>query len=106
MKVSVYTMNRLESAVRWAVRWRNVGFSPSEHILYEDRMPVMFRTRAEARAYIDQKFGYIRTRKDLRTWPHCWRIPQPIRAKVVPDGSLFLKAKKDRSQALIGAGRK
>jgi hypothetical protein len=74
---------KLESAIRWGVRWRNTGVSPAEHIMYENRLPVLFRTRSEARAWIDQTFGYIRKRKDLRSYPFCWRIPQPIRVKVV-----------------------
>ena len=74
---------KLESGIRWGVRWRNTGFSPAEHIMYENRLPVLFRTRAEARAWIDKKYGYIRGRKDLHDWPHGWSIPQPIRVKVV-----------------------
>ena len=73
----------LESDVRWAIRWRSVGFTPTEHIVYENRMPVLFRTRAEARVWIDKEYGHIRGRKDLRDWPFGWRIPRPIRVKVV-----------------------
>ena len=73
----------LESAIRWGVRWRKTGIIPSEYIVYENSLPVLFRTRAEARAWIDKRYGYIRRRKDLRNWPHSWRIPQPIRVKVV-----------------------
>jgi hypothetical protein len=72
----------LESALRWGVRWRQVGPRPIEHLMYEDRLPVIFRTRAEARSWIDRKYGYIRERKDLKSAPHFWRMPSPIRVKV------------------------
>lgn len=45
-------------------------------------LPVMFRTRREARAYIDETLGYIRERPDLRAQPHGWKIPIPVRVKV------------------------
>jgi hypothetical protein len=77
-------MNRgLVSELRWSVRWRQVGPHAYEHIMYEDLMPVLFRTRAEARAWIEKHYGYIRRRKDLRDKPHCWRMPAPIRVKLV-----------------------
>jgi len=76
----------LESAVRWGLKWHTVGFDPHDHMMYEDRMPVLFRTRAEARQWVEKKYGYIRNRKDLRGWPHGWRIPQPIRVKIVEVG--------------------
>lgn len=53
--------------VRWAAKWRS---RDSEHICFEDRLPVLFRTRAEARAWIEQRYGYIRTRPDLQAAPH------------------------------------
>ena len=28
--------------------------------------------------WIDEKYGYIRTRKDLCSAPHHWRIPTPV----------------------------
>lgn len=75
--------NGLVSAARWSVRWHQAGAHPDEHIVYENCMPVMFRTRAEARSWIEKKFGYIRQREDLRSFPYQWRIPTPIRVQVV-----------------------
>ena len=73
----------LESAVRWGVK-SGVGCN---HLVYEDRMPVLFRTRAEAREWIKARYGYIRKRKDLRwTRIYPWRMPTPIRVKVVEIG--------------------
>ena len=81
-----------QSAVRWSVRWRSVGHDATEHIIYENRLPVLFCTRVEARAWIDQTFGYIRNRKDLRSAPFGWRMPQPIRVKVIEVGQVVLEA--------------
>lgn len=39
----------------------------------------LFETRREAREHIDQEFGYIRHRADLRGPPHNWRMPQVVR---------------------------
>lgn len=42
----------------------------------------VFRTRAEARKHIEEKFGYMRDRLDLKQAPHGWRMPIPVRIKV------------------------
>ena len=44
--------------------------------------PLLFRTRREARAYRNERWGYIRTRKDLRTEPHGWLLPKVVRVSV------------------------
>ena len=38
--------------------------------------PKLFRTRAKARKWRDEIFGYIRNRPDLKAEPHGWRLPQ------------------------------
>jgi hypothetical protein len=53
-----------------------------EHLLYENLLPALFKTRREARAFIEKKYGYIRHRPDLRREPHGWRMPQPVRVTV------------------------
>ncbi len=52
------------------------------HLLFDNCLPVLFRTRAEARAYINEKYGYIRDREDLRRPPHSWRVPVAVRVRV------------------------
>lgn len=42
----------------------------------------LFRTRREARAYIERAYGYIRERRDLRGCPHHWRLPMAVRVTV------------------------
>jgi hypothetical protein len=53
------------------------------HLIYENRLPVLFRTRREAREYANKRFGYIKTRPDLRREPFCDRMPKPVRVRVV-----------------------
>lgn len=52
------------------------------HLIYDNCLPVLFRTRREARQYAERRFGYIKTRPDLRREPHCCRMPKPVRLKV------------------------
>jgi hypothetical protein len=73
----------LDSVTRWGVRWRQVGPNASEHIMYENRVPVIFYTRREAREWVNKRYGYIRGRKDLFSAPHFLRMPAPIRVKLV-----------------------
>jgi hypothetical protein len=42
-----------------------------------------FRTRRACRDWIEQEYGYIRTRPDLRREPHCWRVPRAVKVKVI-----------------------
>ena len=41
-----------------------------------------FETRAEARAFIKEHYGYIAKRRDLRTEPHGWKMPRPVRIEI------------------------
>ena len=51
----------------------------SEHLEFRDCRPIIFQTRKEAREYAEKKYGYIKTRKDVREFPHFWRMPIPVR---------------------------
>jgi hypothetical protein len=71
----------------WAVKWRSKNLLDGERewlILreWQTYTPVLFNTRADCRAWINKQYGYIKTRKDLRTEPHGWRVPQPVRVEV------------------------
>jgi hypothetical protein len=87
-------MPLIRSDVRWALRWRSKNRRDGlvEHIVYgKDCLPVLFATREAARRYRDERFGYIRHRADLRGEPHGWRLPVPVRVRVVevsPDGGV------------------
>jgi hypothetical protein len=69
----------MDSIVRWGGLWKDRF---SEHLLFEDRLPVLFRTRREARTWIEKKYGYIRKRKDLRVAPHYWRLPTAVKVTI------------------------
>lgn len=67
---------------RWAVKWNAAyhcdGLFSSEF----GSRPLLFSTRAKALKYINEKWGYIRERKDLRQPPHNWRMPKAVRVEV------------------------
>lgn len=67
----------------WGVWWRS---KEVEHFLRENRIPVLFKTRQEARMWATKKYGYIKNRKDLRDEPHRWRLPRPVRVNVLLRG--------------------
>lgn len=60
---------------RWGVKW-HVG------IMWENCFPLLFLTRQKAREYIEARYGYIKTREDLRRPPYNWRLPQAVKVKV------------------------
>lgn len=69
----------------WGVLWHSQNRLDGEslHLMYEEGIPVLFRTRRQARKWIVENYGYIRERSDLRREPHGWRIPRPVRVRVV-----------------------
>jgi hypothetical protein len=73
----------MREPTRWALLWQERGEEAHQHIIFEDLMPALFLTRKAAREFADRKYGYIKTRKDLRRPPHEWRMPKPVRVKVV-----------------------
>ena len=42
----------------------------------------LFRTRREAREYIEERMGYLRTREDLKAAPFHWRMPRAVKVIV------------------------
>jgi hypothetical protein len=70
----------------WGVLWRskNKLDGKQEVIMYNNGsgIPYLFTTRHEARLFIEQ-FSYIRDRPDLRREPHGWRMPKPVRVKIM-----------------------
>ena len=70
---------------RWGVEWyskcRLDGVTC--HLMWQSPcQPAIFRTRKEAREWIQKRYGYIKTRMDLRQEPHGWRLPRPVRVRV------------------------
>ncbi len=71
----------------WALVWRtnkNHDEHPPEFI-WNAGLPVLFITRKSAREYVDSRYGYIRHREDLRNAPHGWRLPMPVRVRIVAE---------------------
>lgn len=78
-------MSAHESGVLWAGLFVSVNRMDgrNEHLLHENLLPVLRHSRCEMRAYIRERYGYIRRRPDLRGEPHGWRVPRAIKVKVV-----------------------
>ena len=76
----------------WGVLWRDRGcprcdhiHTAGDHLIWDTSDDYrLFRTRREARAYIEKAYGYIRERSDLRGCPHHWRLPVAGRVTVEP----------------------
>ncbi len=65
----------------WGIWWwtnRSLGKNRN-HIIWKNARPLLFDTRKEAKEHIDKWYGYIKTRKDLRVYPHWWRLPKPVK---------------------------
>lgn len=69
--------------LRWAIVWNSRSTSgPERYFIWNDICPRLFRTRRDAREFISEHYNYIKTRRDLRIKPHCWRLPKPVRVEV------------------------
>lgn len=68
----------------WSVLWRseNKLDGETERLQGDCGELPLFATREECRAYIKDRYGYIRERPDLRKEPHGWKIPIPVRVAV------------------------
>jgi len=65
----------------YGVLWRskNQLDGESEHLMYEDGLPLLFVTKKKAMEWVRHNYGYIAKRKDLCAEPHGWRMPQAVR---------------------------
>lgn len=70
-----------ESVRCWGALFRSANPSRA-HLIFRGCTPELFRTKREAKLWIDEWYGYVRTRADLRKPPHSWRMPRPVRVKV------------------------
>ena len=77
-------MRKQRSIKRWGIEWysKNRLDGESRYIMWEHGKPLLFDTRDEARCYNNKKYGYIRTRRDLKEEPHGWRMPKVVRVIV------------------------
>ena len=82
-RVSRFTGGQTYKA--WAPKWksRNQLDGLTEYLATEAVTSLrLFRSRADCRAYIQEMYGYIKHRRDLRTEPHGWRVPKAVRVRV------------------------
>lgn len=75
----------MRKTIRWGAEWysRNRLEGVSRYLLWKGpNEPAIFATRSDARAWVAERYGYIRHRPDLREEPHGWRVPRAIRVVV------------------------
>lgn len=75
----------------WAGQWysKNKLDGVYKHLLCENCLPILFKTRRECRQFINDKYGYIKERKDLREEPHGWRLPRAVKVIIqILEGNL------------------
>ncbi|WP_299663915.1 hypothetical protein [uncultured Ruegeria sp.] len=63
---------------RWSVEW--FGRLQGEN----GDLP-LFKTRQECREFINERYGYIKSRPDLRRAPYSWRLPRPVRVVITAE---------------------
>lgn len=70
--------------LRWGVQWRSDCRLDGRrrYFLWDQRGPLLFHTRALARQYIRETYGYIAEREDLRREPYGWKMPAAVRVVV------------------------
>jgi len=76
------------SAVKWTLLWSDREYSMKivgKHFEFKNCLPKLFNSRREARHYSQEKYGYIKERKDLRSYPHFWRMPNVVKVCVTVD---------------------
>ena len=75
---------------QWAAMWHSEnGLDGVDEHLIRDPIGIikLFRSREEARDFIEKQYGYIRRRPDLKAEPHGWRIPRPVKLRVTMFGA-------------------
>jgi len=71
---------------RWAILWRSNNHLDGKVrriLAFENAEPKLFHTKKATQEYIKNRYGYIATRKDLRTEPYGWRMPIPIKVDII-----------------------
>ncbi len=69
---------------RWGLKWlaKSRLDGRTEHLIWKDGEPLVFKTRREARNHAANRFGYIKDRPDLHAEPHGWTFPQVVRVEI------------------------
>ena len=74
----------MSDQLEWGVEWHSKSEVDGERrfIMWAFGHPLAFFTRKAAKDWIDENYGYIKKRPDLKGEPHGWRLPQPIRIRI------------------------
>ena len=82
--------SRAASCSAWGVMWKSENRLDgiTRHLIFRNCVPALFVTRKDARQFIELHYAYIAVRKDLRTEPHGWRVPIPVRVTITPNEKL------------------
>jgi len=82
----------------WAAEWHSKNRLDGErrHIIYDNCLPALFRTRRECREFIKDTYGYIAERPDLQIEPHGWRVPHAIKVKIIANNHRSLRPERGR----------
>lgn len=64
------------------IRARNKLDGYTEHLMYENTKPVIFKTRREAQIFAKERFGYVKNRPDLKAEPHGWLPPKVLKVEL------------------------
>ena len=65
--------------VSWCVLWDS---RHEQHLMFDGPKPLAFKTKKQCKKFIDEKWGYIKNRPDLKTAPYYWRLPKPVRIRI------------------------
>lgn len=73
-----------DNFVRWALiaGYKNKLDGTINCFICEYCQPKLFSTRKDAREYANRKYGFIKTRKDLREEPHGWRFSRVVKVRI------------------------
>ena len=78
----------------WAIKWKSKNkldgvterllgtYYGSPSVEFSGCPALLFKTRQQARDFIKDRFGYIKSRPDLKSEPHGWTMPTPIKVEV------------------------
>jgi len=65
----------------WGLKWR----SKNKLSGLNEYVTGVYPTRSIARREREMRFGYIRTRPDLQSEPHGWKVPAVVRLKITTE---------------------
>ena len=68
----------------YALLWRSLNKHDglTEFIVREYCVPMLFSSQKAVIAYREARYGYYRTRPDLRREPNGWMIPRVVKVRV------------------------